>query len=379
MKIVVTGGGTGGHIYPALALIKEIKRQYPDSECLYIGTEHGLESDIVPRAGIRFETITISGFQRRLTWKNARTIWRFWRGTKKAGQMLTSFGADIVVGTGGYVAGPVVFAASKLGIPSLIHEQNSIPGLTNKFLSRFVDKVAVSFEDSAAYFPASKVCWTGNPRASEVVMEISDNPLPALGLDKDKKTVVIVGGSRGARPINEAFIEALPEAGNKKWQYLYITGSVHYDKVTEEAEKAGSPDNVVIQPFIHNMPDVLAFTDVLISRAGATTLAEITALGVPSILVPSPYVTNNHQEKNAESLKRAGGAIVRREDEWDAAALIQDTDAILSDQTKWETMHNAAKTLAAPDAAADIWSIMQNLMQPPQNEKEGKDNGTAAP
>ncbi|SFL58774.1 undecaprenyldiphospho-muramoylpentapeptide beta-N-acetylglucosaminyltransferase [Salibacterium qingdaonense] len=370
MKVVVTGGGTGGHIYPALALIKEIERLEPGSECLYIGTEQGLESDIVPRSGTRFETITISGFQRSLTWKNARTIWRFWRGTKKAKQMLTSFGADIVIGTGGYVAGPVVFAASKLDIPTVIHEQNSIPGLTNKFLSRFVDNVAVSIKDSAAYFPASKVRWTGNPRASEVSGVRTENPLPALGLDPHKKTVLIVGGSRGAKPINDSFLEALPETAKKEWQYLYVTGTVHYDKVIEETKKAGNPDNVIIQPFIHHMPEVLAFTDLLISRAGATTLAEITALGVPSILIPSPHVTNNHQEKNAESLSRTGGAVVYKENEWNGTALLYETDAILSDEKRWETMHEAAKTLAAPDAAADIFRIMQHLMQPSGCEKE---------
>ncbi|MFZ4450235.1 undecaprenyldiphospho-muramoylpentapeptide beta-N-acetylglucosaminyltransferase [Salibacterium aidingense] len=372
MKVVVTGGGTGGHIYPALALVKEIQRLEPGSEFIYIGTENGLESDIVPRSGIRFETINISGFQRKLTWKNIRTIWRFWRGTARAKQIMKGFGADIVIGTGGYVAGPVVFAASKLDIPSLIHEQNSVPGLTNKFLSRYVDKVAVSFEDSAAYFPAEKVRYTGNPRASEVTGERPRSPLQGLGLEENKKTVVVVGGSRGARPINEAFLDSLPEAANRNWQYLYVTGSAHYDKVIEEVERAGNPGNVVIHPFIHNMPAVLSYADLLISRAGATTLAEITALGLPSILIPSPYVTNNHQEKNAKSLSSRGAAVVRTENEWNAEVLLQDSDRILSDDAKWQKMHEAALTLAAPGAAEKIFRLMEDMMKPPRLEEEGK-------
>ncbi|RSL31346.1 undecaprenyldiphospho-muramoylpentapeptide beta-N-acetylglucosaminyltransferase [Salibacterium salarium] len=371
MKVVVTGGGTGGHIYPALALVKEIKRLEPNSEFLYIGTNRGLESDIVPRADIPFQTIAISGFQRKLTWKNLRTVWRFVRGTAKAKQMMKDFGADIVVGTGGYVAGPVVYAASKLGIPSIIHEQNSVPGLTNKFLSRYVDKVAVSFEESASFFPSEKVIYTGNPRASEVTNITPPSPLKELGLDEYKKTILIVGGSRGARPINEAFLEALPTVSDKQWQFLYVTGSVHYENVIEEVKKAGNPENVVIQPFIHNMPAVLSYADLLISRAGATTLAEITALGLPSILIPSPYVTNNHQEKNAKSLSDKGAALLRTEDDWNADTLVYDTDSILFDETKWEAMHKAALTLATPHAAEDIYRLMENLMKP-DNEEEGE-------
>lgn len=285
---------------------------------------------------------------------------------------MKDFGADIVIGTGGYVAGPVVYAASKLGIPSIIHEQNSVPGLTNKFLSRYVDKVAVSFQDSASFFPAEKVSYTGNPRASEVTNGAPENPLKELGLEVDKRTVLIVGGSRGARPINNAFLEALPHVADKKWQYLYVTGSAHYDKVIEEVEKAGNPDNVVIQPFIHNMPAVLSYADLLISRAGATTLAEITALGLPSILIPSPYVTNNHQQKNAKSLSDRGAAVLRTEDEWNADMLVHDTDRVLSDETKWQTMHEAALTLAAPQAAEHIYRLMEQLMKPDKNSKEGK-------
>ncbi len=364
MKVIVTGGGTGGHIYPALALVKEIKKFAPHSECLYIGTENGLESDIVPRAGIPIKTITISGFRRKLSLHNFKTVWRFIRGTRKAKKIIEDFGADIVIGTGGYVAGPVVYAASKMGVPAIIHEQNSVPGLTNKFLSRYVDKVAVSFKESSQFFPSEKVAYTGNPRASEVSGEKPKNPLPELGLQAGKKTVVIVGGSRGARPINEAFLKALPTVSSNKWQYLYVTGSVHYDKVIEEVKKAGNPKNVVIKPFIHNMPAVLSYADLMVTRAGATTLAEITALGLPSILIPSPYVTNNHQEKNARALSDNGAAIVRTEKELDENILLQDIDDVLANDEKWQAMHKSALKLAAPRAAENIYRLMEELMTP---------------
>ncbi|SDG95132.1 UDP-N-acetylglucosamine-N-acetylmuramylpentapeptide N-acetylglucosamine transferase [Alteribacillus persepolensis] len=364
MRVIVTGGGTGGHIYPALALVKTIKQMNPHSEFLYIGTKNGLEKDIVPRAGIPFQTITISGFRRKLSLQNVKTVWRFLRGTKKAKRVIKEFGADVVVGTGGYVAGPVVYAAAKLGVPSIIHEQNSVPGLTNKFLSRYVDKVAVSFQDSAVYFPKEKVRYTGNPRASEVTRSTSRNPLPDFGLHSNKKTVVIVGGSRGARPINEAFLASLPRVENKKWQYLYVTGTVHYDKVIEEVKKAGSPNNVVIEPFLHDMPAVLSYADLLVTRAGATTLAEITALGLPSILIPSPYVTNNHQEKNAAALADGGAAIVRKESEFNADVLLEDIDHVLTDEKRWQHMHQAALQLAAPNAAENIYQLMEELMTP---------------
>lgn len=364
MRVIVTGGGTGGHIYPALALIKEIKKMNPKADFLYVGTENGLESEIVPRANIPFQTIKISGFKRKISLHNVRTVWRFLRGMKRARKIISSYQADIVVGTGGYVAGPVVYAAAKMGLPTIVHEQNSVPGLTNKFLSRYVDRVAVSFEDSARYFPKEKVVVTGNPRASEVVGETFRNPLEEIGFSPKKKTVVIVGGSRGARPINEAFIEALPYVKEKDWQFLYITGSIHYDKIILEVEEVGNPENVVIKPFIHDMPAVLRHSDLIVARSGATTLAEITALGLPAILIPSPYVTNNHQEKNAKALSEKNAALLRKESEINGKVLLKDIDCILSDEKTWELMHKQSLQLAQPEAAQKMYRLMESLLIP---------------
>lgn len=296
MKVAVSGGGTGGHIYPALALIREIQKKDENVEFLYIGTEKGLESKLVPRENIPFKSIHITGFKRRISFENVKTILRFLKGVRDSKKMLKEFKPDVVIGTGGYVCGPVVYAAAKMGIPTIVHEQNSVPGLTNKFLSRYVDKIAICFEEAREFFPEQKVALTGNPRASEVLGQDGIKGRLSAGLKLKIPTVLIFGGSRGARPINEAVVKSLTELSGKPYQVLYVTGDVHFEDVQKEVELVGNPENVIIKPFIHNMPEVLSGVDLTVARAGATTLAELTSLGIPSILIPSPYVTDNHQE-----------------------------------------------------------------------------------
>ncbi len=363
MKIVVSGGGTGGHIYPALALIREIKKENEAAEFLYIGTLNGLESKIVPRENIPFKSIHITGFKRKLSFENIKTVLRFLKGVKDSKRMLKTFKPDIVIGTGGYVCGPVVYAAAKLGIPTIIHEQNSVPGLTNKFLSRYVNKVAVCFEEAKEYFEADKVIFTGNPRASEVIGKDGIKGRLSAGLSTTLPAVLIFGGSRGARPINEAVVKALPELAEKPYQVLYVTGDVHYEAVEKEVELVGNPKNVVIKPFIHNMPEVLAGIDLVVSRAGATTLAEITSLGIPSILIPSPYVTNNHQEKNARSLSDHGAAELLLEKELNNNRLIQSIDRILLNQENLKEMKKKAKLMGVPDSARRLYQVMNQLVK----------------
>lgn len=361
MRIVVSGGGTGGHIYPALAFIKEVKRHHEDVEFLYIGTEKGLEKNIVEREGIPFKAIEITGFKRKLSFENVKTVMRFLKGVKECKEELKRFKPDAVIGTGGYVCGPVVYAASKLGIPTIIHEQNSLPGLTNKFLSKYVDKVAICFDEAKTHFPAEKVVFTGNPRASEVVSIKGGRSLTALGLAEGKKTVLIFGGSRGAAPINEAVIAMQNELKKRDYQVLYVTGEVHYDKVTAALEKEGAAPNMVVQPFLHQMPEYLKAFDVVVGRAGATTIAEITALGIPSVLIPSPYVTANHQEVNARSLGEQNAAVVLKESELNGDRLIQAIDHILQDEKTLEEMKIRAKSFGVPDAAERLYNVLKEL------------------
>ncbi|MEK3887060.1 undecaprenyldiphospho-muramoylpentapeptide beta-N-acetylglucosaminyltransferase [Bacillus sp. FSL K6-3431] len=361
MKIIVSGGGTGGHIYPALALIRTIKKEYPKTQFLYIGTEKGLEADIIRRENIPFETINITGFKRSLSLENLKTIFRFFKGVRDSKKLLKKFNPDAVVGTGGYVCGPVVYAAAKKRIPTIIHEQNSIPGLTNKFLSRYVDKVAVCFEQVREYFPESKVVLTGNPRASEVIGKKKMGVIQSFGLRDDLPIALIFGGSRGARPINEVVIKSLSQLSTKPYQVLYVTGESHYDEVRKEAELFGEFNNIVILPFIHNMQELLASVDVVIGRAGATSLAEITALGLPSILIPSPYVTNNHQEKNAEALVEKGAAYMLTEKELTSQRLIEAIDRILLDESERTNMGNASKKLGIQDASNRLFDVIKEL------------------
>ncbi|WP_043933421.1 undecaprenyldiphospho-muramoylpentapeptide beta-N-acetylglucosaminyltransferase [Bacillus sp. EB01] len=362
MKIAISGGGTGGHIYPALALVREIQKKDPDAEFLYIGTEKGLESTLVPRENIPFASIHITGFKRKLSFENIKTVWRFLTGVKKSKAILKEFKPDIVIGTGGYVCGPVVYAASKLKIPTVIHEQNSLPGLTNKFLSRYVNKIAICFEEAASFFPKEKVVFTGNPRASEVLGRDGIKGRLSTGLKLGMPAVLIFGGSRGARPINEAVVQSLGEFASKPYQVLYVTGDVHYEDVRKEAELLGSPDNVIIKPFIHNMPDVLAGVDLVVSRAGATTLAELTSLGIPAILIPSPYVTDNHQEKNALSLSDKGAAELLAEKELSGKKLVSTIDSITLNKEKLTAMAKEARKLGVQDAAERLYKVMRDLV-----------------
>jgi UDP-N-acetylglucosamine--N-acetylmuramyl-(pentapeptide) pyrophosphoryl-undecaprenol N-acetylglucosamine transferase len=363
MKIVISGGGTGGHIYPALALIREIQKETKDAEFLYIGTTNGLESKLVPRENIPFKSIHITGFKRKLSFENVKTVYRFLKGVSDSKKILKDFKADVVIGTGGYVCGPVVYAAAKLKIPTIIHEQNSVPGLTNKFLSRYVNKIAICFEEAKDYFPPNKVVFTGNPRATEVMGQDGIRGRLSVGLNTTMPSVLIFGGSRGARPINEAVVKSLSDFGKKPYQVLYITGDVHYEAVKKEVELVGSPENVIIKPFIHNMPEVLAGIDLVVSRAGATTLAELTSLGIPSILVPSPYVTNNHQEKNARSLSDHGAAELLLEKDLNSNSLIKQIDSILLDKDKLISMKTKAKKMGVPDSAKRLFNVIKQLIK----------------
>lgn len=354
MKVVLSGGGTGGHIYPALALMREIRSRYPGATFLYIGTERGLEAEIVPREGVPFASIEVSGFKRKITIANMKTLWQFFMAVNRAKQLIRGFGPDVVIGTGGYVCGPVVYAANKLHIPTLIHEQNVIPGLTNKFLARFTDRVCVSFTGSSQYFPKEKTVVTGNPRATEVAQADGEKGRDSLNLPRDKKIVLIVGGSRGARPINDAFLSVLPRIGEEREiHFVYVTGEAHFAQIQKAVERLEEiPKNLTIRPFIYNMPEVLASTDLIINRSGASFLAEITALGIPAILVPSPYVTNNHQEKNARWMEEQGAAAMILEKDLNGDVLLDQIHRILRQDSVWQDMSRASRKMGQPDAAA---------------------------
>lgn len=363
MKVMISGGGTGGHIYPALALIRTMKAKHPDIEFLYIGTKHGLEAKLVPRENISFHAIQIMGFKRSLSLSNIKTVLLFFKGLWESKKILHQFQPDIVIGTGGYVCGPVVYAAAKKRIPTIIHEQNSIPGLTNTFLSRYVDKVAICFEHVRDFFPSHKAVLTGNPRATEVMGKWNKNILSTFQLKNDVPTVLIFGGSRGAKPINNAVINGLAVWKEKPYQILYVTGEAHFSQVEKELSIIGTASNIKVVPFIYEMPQILQAVDLVVSRAGATTLAEITAVGIPSILIPSPYVTNNHQEKNAHMLVEKGASEMLLEEALTSEKLVEKIDLIMLNEHKRKTMTKSAKAIGIPDAADRLFSLMMEIVE----------------
>lgn len=364
MRVIISGGGTGGHIYPALALIQQLIEQKiaTKDEILYVGTHKGLESRIVPDQGLAFEAIEIQGFKRSLTLKNFKTVSLFIQSIKRSKALIKKFKPDIVVGTGGYVSSSVLFAATRLNIPTVIHEQNSIAGVTNKFLARFVDKIAISFPDAANEFPEKKkIVLTGNPRAQQVAGVKANDRLQDFDLDPELPTLLIFGGSRGAEAINKAFVDAFGTLSQRAYQILFVSGQVHYDKIKQQLKKRHSA-NIAVVPYIDDMPSLLADVTGIVGRAGATSIAEITALGLPAILIPSPYVTHDHQTKNAESLVRAGAALMLKEDQLSHRSLLRNADTLMQDAVLRRSMAAASKKLGTPHAADDMIKIMMALV-----------------
>lgn len=362
MRILVSGGGTGGHIYPALALIDEAKKKDPTTKALYVGTNRGLESRIVPDAGIDFKTIEIQGFKRSLSLENFKTVYLFLKSIHESKKIIKEFKPDVVVGTGGYVCGSVVFAASQMHIPTVIHEQNSVAGVTNKFLSHFVDKVAICFDDVRSNFPENKIVFTGNPRAQQVAYMENKNRLEEYGLKDNYPTVLIFGGSRGAEGINQAALDAASKFKDQAYQVLFVTGQVHYEEIKKQAAQKEIPSNMVIQPYIGNMPEILPEIDLIVGRAGATSLAEITALGIPSILIPSPYVTADHQTKNAMSLVNRNAAKMITEKELTGAKLADVVDQLMNDSTQRSEMAKNALDAGVRDAANRLYNVLKDLV-----------------
>lgn len=367
-RIVLSGGGTGGHIYPALALYREIQAKYPNIECLYIGTEKGLEASIVPKVGLNFKSINIQGLKRSLSPENFKAIWLMLTSTQKAKKLLADFKPDVVIGTGGYVCAPVLYAASSMKIPSIIHEQNSVAGITNKFLSRSVDIIATCFpevEKDFAKYP-SKIRYTGNPRGQEVI-QTAVNPAileEQFGLNSNLPTVLVFGGSRGAPAINEAALDAIEQWVDQDYQVIIATGNSHYeDYLKAIADKQVTlPKTIKVVPYIDDMPAVFQAIDLVICRSGATTLTELTALGLPSILVPSPFVTNNHQEANALSLVNNGAAVMIKQADLNGASLFASVDAMIKNDASLSTMKQAALELGIVDASNRLISEIEMLI-----------------
>ncbi|MCI2031732.1 undecaprenyldiphospho-muramoylpentapeptide beta-N-acetylglucosaminyltransferase [Limosilactobacillus sp.] len=363
MRLLVSGGGTGGHIYPALALIERLKQVEPDTEVLYVGTTRGLENKIVPDAGIKLETMQMQGFKRSLSLDNFKTIYLFLRSVHHAKKIIRDFKPDVVLGTGGYVSGAVLYAAAKKHIPTVIHEQNSVVGVTNKILSRYVDQIAIAFEAARSQFPQGKVTMTGNPRAQQVSSQINSTfSWSEYDLKDDIPTLMIFGGSQGAPKINSTVVDSIPEFSKRPYQVVFATGQKRYAKVQEQLHGVKIGQSVKVVPYIKDMPAKMPKVAALVSRAGATTIAEVTALGVPTILIPSPYVTANHQVKNAQALVRKNAAVMITEDKLDSRALLVQADKIMESQELRSKMATASRKIGHPKAADELIDVLHKAI-----------------
>ena len=357
MRIIVSGGGTGGHIYPAVTIANQIKEKQPDAEIIFVGTREGLECEIVPRYGYPIEFIEVAGFQRKLSLDTIKSAFKLLAGLIDALKLIRKIKPDLVVGTGGYVCGPVLFLAALQGIPTCIQEQNAMPGVTNKILAHFVKKVFLGYQEAGKYFGGnSDKIFTGNPIRKEILEVSRATAIEKFKLDPAKKTILVSGGSRGARSINDAM--ALVEtslAGRSDVQVIHITGETGYEKFIGQVEKKVlMSDNIKVFRYMHDMPLALAAADLAVFRSGAIGLAELMARGIPSILVPYPYATANHQEHNARAVEGAGGAVVILDKELTGEILLKQIESLLADESKLQKMKDAAKALGRPEAAEDI-------------------------
>lgn len=368
MRIILSGGGTGGHIYPAIAIAKELVKLAQPCDILFVGTKHGLEADIIPKEGFNLETIQVHGLERRFSWESVKTIWSTMGSLWDCRRIIRQFKPDVVIGTGGYVCGPIVLTAALMGTPTLIQEQNAIPGITNKLLALVVDKIALGYKEAIPFFSnQKKIVVTGNPIREEVVSVDRAQGIQALGLDEGKKTVLVAGGSRGARSINRAMKTVHQRFANRAGiQILHVTGQSEYNNMVSFYQESGidvlGTGNIIITPYLYNMPDALAAADIGIFRAGAIGLAELTAKGVPSILVPYPYAAENHQEYNARVLEKDGAAIMITDAQLDGSLLADVLEKLLGRAETLEKMSLASRRLGRPDAAKAVAKLALALV-----------------
>ncbi len=357
MKAIVVAGGTGGHIYPALAIINKLKEKEKGSEILYIGTTDRMEKDVIPNHGISYIGIEMAGLDRKHLFSNFSVLKKYQKAIKKVKEEIKKFDPEIVIGVGGYITAPVLYAAHRLGYKTVIHEQNSHPGISNRFLGHFADRIFVSLPNTVSCFNRKKTVYTGNPRSEEIlaVQKISKD---TLGFDENKKLVVIVMGSLGSTTMTEKIKDLISGFINKNYQVLIITGNTYYDQY----QKNDLPDNVKLLPFYDQLINLLKDSDLIISRAGASTISEITAIGLPAILVPSPYVTANHQYKNAKELEDRGACKIITEEEFTKEKVIFEIDKLFDDRNLYCKMRDASKKLGVRDSATKIYEEIRKLI-----------------
>ena len=359
INILISGGGTGGHIYPAIAIANELKLRYPNSKFLFVGAKDKMEMEKVPQAGYEIKGLWIAGIQRKITFKNVLFPFKLLSSLLKSRRIIKQFKPNIAIGTGGFASGPALLMASLNKIPTLIQEQNSYPGITNKLLAKKSHKICVAYDHLERFFPADKILKTGNPVRQDLLLIHTkrDASLSFFNLNKNKKTVLVLGGSLGARRVNELIESQLDFFNQQNLQVIWQCGKLYnlaYQKYNDLA-------HVQVHPFINQMGMAYAASDFIISRAGASSVSELCIVGKPVLFIPSPNVAEDHQTKNAKSVVDHHAAIMIKESELDSFAVIFET--LLKDQGKQQSLSENIKALALPSATSDIVNEIEKLLK----------------
>ena len=375
MRVIFTCGGTGGHINPAIAVAKILRERKPNCEILFVGADDGMETKLVPREGFRLETVTISNYLRSFKptaiCHNIQTIFTIRKALRRAEKIIEEFRPDVILGTGGYASFPMLKMGTKMGVPTALHEANAVPGLATRMVCDKVDKILVSFaESSATYKNSDRVVAVGMPVREEFIYTKRADARKELGLG-DEKLIVSAWGSLGAREMNKKIAHFMKlECEENRYRHIHATGSFGWRWMPEYVKEHGvdleKHPLVTMQEYIYNMPTLMAAADLFISRAGASTLNEIAAAGTPCIIVPSPNVTNNHQEKNARILEQRGAAVVIREDECDGEVLYNAAKALLENEERCAQMRTALRQVAVIDSVERIYQIIVDLANSPK-------------
>lgn len=358
IKVIISGGGTGGHIYPAIAIANEIKLRYPDASILFVGAKDKMEMEKVPQAGYNIRGLWISGIQRKLTLKNLMFPFKLLSSLWRANGIIRKFKPDVAIGTGGFASGPTLIVAANKGIPTLIQEQNSYPGITNKLLSKKAEKICVAYDNLERFFPSDKIIKTGNPVRQDLLFIHSktEEGKKFFKLIANKKTVLVLGGSLGARRVNQLIESQLGFFKENNMQVIWQCGKLYYD----EYKKYNLNENVQVHQFLNRMDLAYAASDFIVSRAGASSVSELCIVGKPTVFIPSPNVAEDHQTKNAKAIVDKHGAILVKESELDTFPIVLET--LLKDKGKQESLSENIKTLALPNATNDIVNEIEKII-----------------
>ena len=370
MKVIIAAAGTAGHINPGLAIANKIKENEPDSEIIFVGTKRGLENDLVPRAGYELKTIDAYGLSKKISIDNLKKLYKTYKGIGEAKKIVKEFKPDIVIGTGGYICGAVILAAKKNNIPTILHESNAFPGKAVKMLAKKVDTILVSFEDAKQRIKDCKnIVFTGTPvkiKKQNYDINKKHEIITNMGLSEEKPIVLIFGGSQGAQRINEAIINIIKNKLNTNYQIMWATGPKQYDIIKEELEKNNinieKIENTKIVPYIYNMEEMENVCDLVVARSGAMTVTEISNLGKPSILVPLPNVSNDHQMYNAKALEKIDAAKIITNDNLNGELLNNTIHSIIDDKNVCEKMGQNALKISTKDVEDKIYNEIKKLV-----------------